>query len=123
MNELLRGGAAILLAALLADEPALAIELPSASNTVVSPVAVRPEGLSYSVSGVISAIDTKRGTLTLDGSQRYAFVAKTLAVRRQNDVSRPASIAEISVGSRVSLTMQRKSTTAPATVSEVWIAP
>ena len=120
MNKLCGDTAAILLLALalVPGHRASAIELqnePSASATI------RPAGLSSSVSGVVSAIDASGGTLTLDG-RRYSFVARTLVVRRQNDASRPASVADITVGSRVSLTLQRKTVTSPATVSEVWFS-
>lgn len=118
MNKPRGSAAAILLLALVSGHSTLAIELqnePSASATI------RPAGLSSSVSGVVSAIDASGGTLTLDG-RRYSFVARTLVVRRQNDTSRPASVADITVGNRVSLTLQRKTTTSPTTVSEVWIS-
>lgn len=120
MTKHLCGCAAIALAALLADNSASAIELPTAASA--SP-AVRPGNLSSSVSGVVSTIDASGGSLTLDGKRRYPFVAATLVVRRQSDASSAAGVADIKVGSRVSLTIQRKTASSQPTVSEVWIAP
>ena len=78
---------------------------------------------SYStVSGVVTAIEAKRGTLVLDGQRRYAFVASTLSVRRQTDTRRPAGVADVRVGERVSLSVVTQGANPVAKVSEVWIA-
>ena len=80
-------------------------------------------GGGYStVSGVVSTIDAKGGALVLDGQRRYEFVASTLSVRRQTDTRRPAGVADIKPGERVSLTVVSKGASPVATVSEVWIA-
>ena len=78
---------------------------------------------SYStVSGVVTAIDAQGGTLVLDGQRRYEFAASTLTVRRQTDTRRPAGVADIKPGERVSLSVVSKGTNAVARISEVWIA-
>ena len=79
-------------------------------------------GRYSTVSGVVSTIDAKGGTLVLDGQRRYAFVASTLTVRRQTDTRRPASAADIKPGERVSLTVVTQGANPVAKVSEVWIA-
>ena len=79
-------------------------------------------GSYATVSGVVTAIDAKAGALVLDGKRRYEFVASTLSVRRQTDTRRPAGVADVRVGERVSLTIVIKGANPVAKVSEVWIA-
>ena len=87
-----------------------------------SSATVPADGTYSTVSGVVTAIDAKGGTLVLDGQRRYAFSASTLSVRRQTDMRRPASVADIKLGERVSLSVVTKGANAVARISEVWIA-
>ena len=87
-----------------------------------SSATVPADGGYSTVSGVVTAIDAKRGTLVLDGQRRYDFVASTLSVRRQTDTRRPAGVADIKLGERVSLSVVTKGANPVARISEVWIA-
>lgn len=106
----------VMLTTLLASSAGSAIELKSAAHSAAS-----AQSAYSSVSGVVSRIDGKSGWLILDGARRYEFAATALVVRRQDDASRPASVADIKVGSRVSLTTGRKTASSPLKVSEVWL--
>ena len=96
---------------------------PVGRSAPASSASASAAGSVYStVSGVVSAIDAKAGTLVLDGQRRYEFVASTLTVRRQTDTRRPAGVADIKAGERVSLSVVSKGANPVTKVSEVWIA-
>ena len=74
-------------------------------------------------SGVVTAVDRTGGWLVLDGTRRYVLAPQSLVVRRQNNPGSSPRLADVSIGSRVSLTLVKRSANAAERVSEVWIAP
>lgn len=117
MNKQSRRCVWLVLSVFLGSHSALSIESRGAPRPPAKPAS------SYAAeSGIVTRIDAKSGSIELDGSRRFSFDPTSVLVRTQSNQHSSSSIAEVTVGARVSVTIVKKSASSSATVSEVWIA-
>jgi hypothetical protein len=113
---------ALLLGLGLPDQPAGAIEIKGGASSAGGSASSATASTRVA-SGVVTAVDRTGGWLVLDGARRFVFDPRTLAVRRQGNPGASAPLSDVGVGTRVSLTLVKRSASAAEKVSEVWIAP
>ena len=113
----------VLLSALgLLGQPAGAIEIKAEARAAAGSASSSTASTRVAA-GVVTAVDRRGGSLVLDGTRRFVFEPRTLVVRRQSNTGGSPPLSDVGVGTRVSLTLVKRSANAAEKVSEVWIAP
>ena len=108
----------LLLPGLLAMHSAVSIELKSAVRTPAKSVGARSVE-----SGTVIRIDVQKGSVELDRKRRFVFSPATVAVRKQSNQRGATSLADVKVGAKVSVSLQKTPDMASPRVTEFWIAP
>ena len=116
---------AVLLGLGLLDRSAGAIEIEGRARAAAGSASSASSATASTrvASGVVTAVDRTGGSLVLDGARRFVFEPRTLVVRRQSNTGGSSRLSDVGVGTRVSLTLVKRSANAAEKVSEVWIAP